>query len=162
VKRYDCHVGEYFERSDGEFVRYQDAQTEIFFLERWRRESEKSHERKDAELEQLRGTLSLAEEGLANYAQENERLNAFAAEQAAVIEQMSADAKERSDENERLRAERASAIDRITPLGLEMGQFRRALEIIRDGEIPQAMSPALFAEFVLEKPVPPAEEHAGG
>lgn len=55
--------------------------------------------------EQFRGELSLAEEGLANYTQEN-------------------------------------------------GQFKKALEMIRDGEIPQAMSPALFAEFVLRGPVP--------
>jgi hypothetical protein len=29
VKRYDCHIGEYFERSEGEFVRFVDAQAEI-------------------------------------------------------------------------------------------------------------------------------------
>jgi hypothetical protein len=54
--------------------------------------------------ERLKQELSLAEERLANYAQENGRLNAFAAEQAAVIEQMSADAKERAQEIKRLRA----------------------------------------------------------
>lgn len=26
MKRYDCHVGEYFERPDGEFVRYEEVQ----------------------------------------------------------------------------------------------------------------------------------------
>lgn len=36
----------------------------------------------------------------------------------------------------------------------EIGQYRKALEMIRDGKIPQAMSPALFAEFVLRDPVP--------
>lgn len=63
------------------------------------------------------------------------------------------------EEIERLQGERAAAIDRLTPLGCERNQFRKALEMIRDGQIPQAMSPALFAESVLEQPVPqPAEQ----
>jgi hypothetical protein len=28
VKRFDCHVGEYFQHPDGEFVRFADAQAE--------------------------------------------------------------------------------------------------------------------------------------
>jgi len=39
----------------------------------------------------------------------------------------------------------------------ENSQLRKALELIKDGEIPQAMSPALFAEFILRGPVPQTE-----
>lgn len=86
MKRYNSNAEE---DRRGNFVLYDDAQ---------------------AELAQLRGNLSLAEEGLANYQHEN-------------------------------------------------GQFRKALEMIRDGAIPQAMSPALFAEFILRGPLPqPGEQ----
>jgi hypothetical protein len=36
----------------------------------------------------------------------------------------------------------------------ENKQFHKALKIIRDGKIPQAMSPALFAEVILRDPSP--------
>ena len=39
-----------------------------------------------AEIEQLRGTLSLAEEGLANYAQENERLQSILAQRLQELD----------------------------------------------------------------------------
>lgn len=83
-----------------------DLETKVTARNKWMREAVE----RSAEITQLRGTLSLAEEGLANYAQEN-------------------------------------------------GHFRKALEMIRDGSIPQAMSPALFAEFVLRGPVPQPREH---
>lgn len=63
--------------------------------------------------------LSLAEEGLANYAQEIANLR-----------------------------------NELTAARLERDQFAKALKMIQDGEIPQAMSPALFAEFVLRGPAP--------
>lgn len=42
------------------------------------------------------------------------------------------------------------SLDRIIR---ENEQFRKALQMIQKGQIPQAMSPALFAEFVLRGPV---------
>jgi hypothetical protein len=51
-------------------------QIDLSWHTNYQRESEKSHQRKDDELTQLRGNLSLAEEGLANYALEVGRLKA--------------------------------------------------------------------------------------
>ena len=85
----------------------------------------------EAEVARLRGTLSLAEDAveardqaLANCRKENERLNAFAAEPAAVVEQMSADAKERADESERLRAALDAARAELEATGLELIEAR--------------------------------------
>jgi hypothetical protein len=58
MKRYRLVGNEFQEATDGAWVPYQDAQTDIFFLERWRRESEQSHERKDTEIAELKATIN--------------------------------------------------------------------------------------------------------
>jgi hypothetical protein len=66
VKRYEFTNRRAIEEGDqimveaakGDWIRYEDAQTDIFFLERWRRESEKSHERKDTEIHNLNNALT--------------------------------------------------------------------------------------------------------
>jgi chromosome segregation ATPase len=66
VRRYNCQVGQQFEHH----VHYDDYDA----LARATAQVAKQHAGDAAQIEQLRGELSLAEEGLANYAQENERL----------------------------------------------------------------------------------------
>lgn len=59
-----------------------------------------------------------------------------------------------AEERDRLRQELSLAEEGLANYEQENGQFKKALEMIRDRQIPQAMSPALFAEFVLKGPAP--------
>ena len=108
MKRYDCHIGEYFERPEGEFIRFEDheaiirrqanaaisgmnaakaiSSNDLQRAARLRAESSpdalESERQANAKLTQ---ELSLAEEGLANYAQENERLKAALVECRSMV-----------------------------------------------------------------------------
>jgi len=113
--------------------------------------------------EVLRGNLSLAEEGLANYALEVERKNSLIdlqdeaqtslhAENVKLRDCWSealANVTTRNQEIQRLTKERDQA--RLTAAARDGAQrFHAALEFIQHEQIPQGMSPALFAAKVLE------------
>jgi hypothetical protein len=63
-----------------------------------------------------------------------------------------------ADQVTQLRRELSLAEEGLANATQEIEQFRKALEMIRDSEIPQAMSPALFAEFILRGSKPQKEE----
>lgn len=91
-------------------------------------------ERLQTELTQLRGNLSLAEDGLAAAMQEQRAHAEIQVGLTRIIDDMTTQrdhwleiAREKDRELELLEIERAAAIDRLTPLGLEVERLKSAV-----------------------------------